>query len=100
MIMSSNPDSRQASSETSKMQYENSRPYLDDWGQPPASYFSFEISGGVLRGQRLEGPYVSFTSAEISIDLSDEGLRGEMSRWEALGINNLIDFEDNIEDNA
>ena len=84
-------DSRKANIEKNVSTYVNSSPFLDAWGQPPASYFNLQVVGKNIEGQLIEGIYVINTSAREYRDLMD--MYVETTRWEALGIQDWTNFE-------
>jgi len=87
-------DSRTASLEKTVSPYVNSLPQLDAWGQPPASYFNLQVVGQYIEGQLIEGIYATNTSSIENRDLMD--LQAEMTQWEALGIQDWINFENGL----
>lgn len=89
-------DSRSATPETEKGRYVNSNPYLDAWGQPPASYFQIEVINGIIKGQLIEGMYLSTSSVDELISEEDQRLRSELTTWEALGIEDWLNFESSL----
>jgi len=66
----------------------------EQWGQPPASHYVFEVTNNVLYGQLIEGIIVQ--SQPLPPDPFD-ALRLEMREWESVGLSDLSDFESNLE---
>ena len=66
----------------------------EQWGQPPASQYIFEVNNNIIYGQLIEGSIVH------SLPLPPEpydALRMEMRDWESIGLSDLSDFECNLE---
>jgi hypothetical protein len=89
-------DSRSATPDTEKYQYVNSNPYVDTWGQPPASYFQIEVINGIIEGQLIKGTYISTSSLDEVASEDDQKLNSEILLWEALGIEDWMNFESSL----
>lgn len=66
----------------------------EQWGQPPASHYVFEVNNNIIYGQLIEGIIVQ--SQPLPPDPYD-ALRIEMREWESIGLSDLSDFECNHE---
>ncbi|HMD88181.1 MAG TPA: hypothetical protein VKF38_03370 [Anaerolineaceae bacterium] len=66
----------------------------EQWGQPPASHYIFEVNNNVLYGQLVEGVNDQFLP--LPPDPYD-ALRLEMRDWESIGLSDLSKFESDLE---
>jgi hypothetical protein len=66
----------------------------EQWGQPPASHYVFEVNNNIMYGQLLEG--ITTQSLSLPFDPYD-ALRIEMSDWESIGLSDLSNFERDLD---
>jgi hypothetical protein len=66
----------------------------EQWGQPPASHYVFEVNNNIIYGQLSEG--IIAQSLPLPPDPYD-ALRIEMRDWESIGLSDLSNFESNLE---
>ena len=65
----------------------------NDWGQPPASQYVFQIDGNRLIGNLIEGTYITLLTQPT---LEDSRLSAEFAAWEAASDETLQKLEDSL----
>ena len=66
----------------------------EEWGQPPASHYIFEVNNNIIYGQLITG--IIAQSLPLPPDPYD-ALRIEMGDWETIGLSDLSNFESDLE---
>lgn len=66
----------------------------EQWGQPPASHYIFEVNNNIIYGQLFFG--IIAQTSPLPPDPYD-ALRIEMRDWESIGLSDLSNFESNLE---
>jgi hypothetical protein len=62
------------------------------WGQPPASYYVFQI-----KDELIEGVYIILHPDKVTPVWGDPLLQQEMEAWEAASDEDLARFESNLD---
>ncbi|MBI1877571.1 MAG: hypothetical protein HYR94_04955 [Chloroflexi bacterium] len=88
-------DSRIEAVEEKQVIYNTSAPTDSEWGQPAASYYSFNIVDNMMFGRLIVGTYVSSSSADILP--IEPTLATEFEIWDALSDEALDNFEATLE---
>lgn len=93
----STPDSRTSQLYLDSSPYINSNPPPYTWGQLPASYFEIRVINGIIIGEPIQEVYIPTVSDEEQLNEIDSDLKLELNSWEALGIEDWLNFDSTLE---